>query len=119
MLEGKPFDAQKEYLRKFSEKEELDYEKLEVDINIFIEILDSLRTAFSKLLVEHVEGKGRECHISEDTLQKLVKYSSQPKVLKKDSPSSEKKPLDLKYLLYGIVGVIVLGIPSCRITTLK
>lgn len=110
VLEGKPFDTQKKYLKKFSEKEELDYEKLEADINTFIEILDSLRTAFSKLLVEHVEGKGRECYISEDTLQKLVKYSSQPKVLKKDSPLPEKKPLDFKYLLYGIVGVIVLGI---------
>ena len=41
VLEGKPFDTQKKYLKKFSEKEGLDYDKLEADITTFIEILDS------------------------------------------------------------------------------
>ena len=78
VLEGKPFDTQKKYLRKFSESEGLDYGKLEADITTFIEILDSLKTAFSKLQVKLAEEKGRDCHISEETVKKLVKYSSQP-----------------------------------------
>ena len=42
VLEGKPFDTQKKYLKKFSDKEGLDYDELEADIVTFIEILDSL-----------------------------------------------------------------------------
>jgi hypothetical protein len=78
VLEGKPFDTQKKYLRKFSENEGLDYDKLEADITTFIEILDSLKTAFSKLQVKLAEEKGKECHISEETVKKLVGHSSQP-----------------------------------------
>ena len=82
VLEGKPFDTQKKYLKKFSENEGLDYDKLEADITTFIEILDSLKTVFSKLQVKLAEEKGRECHISEETVKKLVGHSSpsnQPK----------------------------------------
>ena len=77
VLEGKPFDAQKKYLKKFSENEGLDYDKLEADITTFIEILDSLKTAFSKLQVKLAEEKGRDCHITDETVKKLVSYSSQ------------------------------------------
>lgn len=79
VLEGKPFDAQKKYLRKFSEKEGLNYDKLEEDINTFLEILESLETAFNKPQVKLAEEKGRECYISEGTIKKLVTHSSQPK----------------------------------------
>ena len=58
VLEGKPFDTQKKYLKKFSEKEGVDYDKLEADITTFIEILDSFKTAFSKLQVKLAEEKG-------------------------------------------------------------
>lgn len=86
VLEGKPFDTQKKYLKKFSEKEGLDYDELEADIVTFIEILDSLKTAFSKLQVKLAKEKGRDCHISEDTVKKLVSHSS-PK-----SPQEEYSP---------------------------
>ena len=43
VLEGKPFDAQKKYLRKFSEKEGVDYDNLEADISTFIEIIENLK----------------------------------------------------------------------------
>ena len=76
VLEGKPFDAQKKYLKKFSENEGLDYDKLEADISTFIEILDSLKTAFSKLQVKLAEEKGRECHISEEMVERLINNSS-------------------------------------------
>lgn len=76
VLEGKPFDTQKKYLKKFSENEGLDFNKLEADISTFVEILDSLKTAFSKLQVKLAEEKGSDCHISEEIVKKLVSYSS-------------------------------------------
>jgi hypothetical protein len=76
VLVGKPFDTQKKYLRKFSENEGLDYEKLEADITTFIEILDSLKTAFSKLQAKLAKEKGCECYISKDMLDKLIKHCS-------------------------------------------
>ena len=81
VLEGKPFDTQKKYLKKFSENEGLDYDKLEADINTFLNILESLKTAFNKLQLKLAEEKGRECHISGNTIQKLVNHSSQPNQL--------------------------------------
>lgn len=76
VLQGKPFDTQKKYLKKYSENEGIDYDKLEGDISAFIEILDSLKTTYSQLQVKLAVEKGRECHISEDTVKKLVSYSS-------------------------------------------
>jgi len=83
VLKGKPFDSQKKYLKKFSENEGLDYDKLEADITTFIEILDSLKTAFNKLQVKLAEEKGRDCHITDETVKKLVSYSS-PKNLQEE-----------------------------------
>ncbi len=87
-LEGKPFDTQKKYLKKYSENEGLDYDKLEADIITFIEILDSLKTAFSKLQVKLAEEKGRECYISEEMVKKLVNNSSpsNPPKIKEPEP---------------------------------
>ena len=77
VLEGKPFDTQKKYLKKFSENEGLDYGKLEADVITFIEILDSLKKAFSNLQVKLAKEKGKECYISADMVEKLIKHSSQ------------------------------------------
>lgn len=78
VLEGKPFDTQKKYLKKFSEYEGVDYSCLESDINMFIEILEDLKSAYNKLLVKYAEEKGRKCNISEKTVQNLLKHISQP-----------------------------------------
>jgi len=91
VLEGKPFDAQKKYLKKFSENEGLDYDKLEADITTFIEILDSLKTAFNKLQVKLAEEKGRDCHITDETVKKLVKHSSQPHQKEQEKTLIDKK----------------------------
>ncbi len=78
VLEGKPFDSQKKYLKKFSEYEGLDYFRLESDINMFFEILEDLKSEYNKLLVKYVEEKGKECNISEKTVQNLLKQITQP-----------------------------------------
>jgi hypothetical protein len=109
VLEGRPFDTQKKYLKKYSENEGLDYDKLEADITTFIEILDSLKTAFSKLQVKLAEEKGRDCYISEETVKKLVSHSSPKEQLeeekqkpKKDEPIVAKPPI-WRYLLLGVL----------------
>ena len=114
VLEGRPFDKQKRYLKKFSENEGVDYDKLEADINTFLEILQSLKFAFDKLQVKLAEDKGRECHISENTIKKLVKYSSDPRQPKANKPAEEiekqnKSPY-LKYGFYGVICFVLLGL---------
>lgn len=95
VLEGRPFDTQKKYLKKFSENEGLDYDKLEADIITFIEILDCLKTAFNKLHVKLAEEKGRECYISEAMVGKLLKNSKEASDIppKKEVISNEPVPI--------------------------
>lgn len=115
VLEGKPFDKQKKYLRKYSENESIDYDKLEADINTFLEILQSLKFALNKLQVKLAEEKGRECHISEGTIRKLVTHSSRAKQSVSDKPVEEKRverrnesPYQ-KIGLYGVICLFLLG----------
>lgn len=64
VLEGKPFNTQKKYLKKFSENEGLDYQRLEVDLLTFIEIIDSLKSTPNRLLERIALDKGYDCFIS-------------------------------------------------------
>ena len=77
VLEGKPFDTQKKYLKKFSENEGLDYDKLEADIVTFIEIIENLKESPNKLMEKFAEEKGRSCHISEIVISELLNNSKQ------------------------------------------
>ena len=55
VLEGKPFDTQKKYLKKFSENEGLDYETLESKLSDFIEVMQEwqdLHTKSSELMAK-------------------------------------------------------------------
>ena len=113
VLEGKPFGSQKKYLKKFSENEGVDYDNLVSNINTFIKILGSLKKNFNKLQIKLAEEKGRECHISEKTLQKLVNHSSQPDQPQEKSSIPEetglKKKTYLKHLLLGCFGLVMVA----------
>ena len=75
VLEGKPFDSQKKYLKKFSENEGLDYDKLEADITTFIEILDNIKKTPNKLMEKYAVDKGHECFISDTVIAKLLEIA--------------------------------------------
>lgn len=72
VLEGKPFDTQKKYLRKFSEKEGLDYEQLENNIHTFIDIFENIKKTPNKLMEKFAVEKGHDCYITEIIVTKLL-----------------------------------------------
>ena len=78
VLEGKPFDSQKKYLKKYSENEGIDYGLLEMNIEAFVEMIKGLGPSSNGRQVELVEEKGRVCFLSEETIKKLVNHSPQP-----------------------------------------
>ena len=75
VLEGKPFDTQKKYLKKFSENEGLDYDKLEADLSTFIEILDNLKIVSSDLMEKLAIEKGTSSCISASVVKKLLEQN--------------------------------------------
>ena len=79
VLEGKPFNTQKKYLKKFSENEGLDYDKLEADISTFIEILENLENVSSNLMERLAIEKGTDSYISSSVVKKLLGKYKTPK----------------------------------------
>ena len=77
VLEGKAFDTQKKYLKKFSENEGVDYNKLETDIATFIDILEGIKDTHNELLEKYASEKAKDCYISEEKTKWLILHSSQ------------------------------------------
>ena len=130
VLEGKPFDTQKKYLKKFSENEGLDFNKLEADVTTFIEILDSLKKAFSNLQVKLAKEKGKECYMSDDVVEKLIKHSSQQNLVgtsqsqmnvnkEYNGEDSHKHTNNTKNILYVLLGLAFVGIVCFLLTNNK
>ena len=78
VLEGKPFDTQKKYLKKFSENEGLDYETLESKLSDFIEVMQEwqdLHTKSSELMAKML---AKDCYLSESELGRLFSTTNKP-----------------------------------------
>lgn len=90
VLEGKPFDKQKKYLKKFSENEGLDYDKLEADLSTFIEILENLKDVSSNLMERLAIEKGTDSYISSSVVKKLLGKYKTPKLLRVQNGISGK-----------------------------
>ena len=80
VLEGKPFNTQKKYLKKFSENEGLDYGQLESNICTFIDIFESIKKTPNKLLEKFAIDKGQDCYISSSLVKKLLVNFKMPKL---------------------------------------
>ena len=76
VLEGKPFDSQKKYLKKFSENEGLDYEALEKGIAELTETLTEMSSSDSKTLMRLALFQAKECYVSEAEVMRIVKPCS-------------------------------------------
>ena len=75
VLEGKPFDTQKKYLRKFSENEGMDYDKLEDAIIDLIETLKEIISSSSQSLIKLAAYQCREAHVSEGMVAHIVEHA--------------------------------------------
>ena len=72
VLEGKPFDTQKKYLKKFSENEGVDYETLESKLIDFFDAIKELEEYESKSVGRYLSYLAQECYLSDTLLGKLV-----------------------------------------------
>ena len=95
VLEGKPFDTQRKYLKKFSENEGMDYERLEADVYTLIEMLNRIKTSHDDFMVKLAEEKSKDCYLSPSVVSNILSILS-------DSDSIgnvSKTEIDEEYLL--------------------
>lgn len=117
VLEGKTFDSQKKYLRKYSENEGVNYEELEKDLTTFIELLDSLKSSFSKVLIRVAQEKATACHLSEETVTKLLNYSvenANNKVVHQPTNVGNTKKKKA-FPIYAIIALVAFVLAVCII----
>lgn len=78
VLGGNTFDTQRKYLKIFSEREDVDYNKLEADIATFIDILESIKDkdTNNEFIEKYAVEKAKDCYISEEKIKCLILYSS-------------------------------------------
>ena len=72
VLEDKPFNIQKKYLKTFSEKEGLDYVQLESNICTFIDIFRDLKVTPNRLMEKLAVEKGLSSYISDAMVETLL-----------------------------------------------
>lgn len=72
VLDGKTFDTQKKYLKKFSENEGLDYEAIERGITELVETMGEMRIYDSKSLIKLALIQAKEAHVTETTVLNIV-----------------------------------------------
>ena len=94
VLEGKPFDSQKKYLKKFSEKEGLDYEAIEKGITELVETMKEMKTSDSKMLIKLALIQAKDAYVAETTVLNIAQQ-----IGKKGYESVSTK----RYALAGII----------------
>ena len=72
VVNGEPFDAQKKWLRKYSEAEGLNYESLENNLNDLFEALKELEENESRVIERSVKASAKDCYLSEDSVNKFI-----------------------------------------------
>jgi hypothetical protein len=72
VLEGKPFDTQKKYLKKFSENEGLDYEAIEKAITELVETLNEMKSTDSKSLMKLALIQAKEACVTEEAVVRIA-----------------------------------------------
>lgn len=106
IFEGQSFESHKRYLRRFCEREELDYDRLEADIEAFLKEANALGASADAQQVESLLKLGRACNLSEDTLRKLIDFSSRQ--ITRGGEKS-KKPHAWPFALSGGFVLLALG----------
>lgn len=71
-MEGRPFDMQKKWLRKYCEADEVDFEALEENLSNFFEVMEewkSMKTKTSQLMGKML---AKDCFLSDSMMKKLM-----------------------------------------------
>lgn len=92
VLEGRTFDTQKKYLRKFSENEGLDYERLERGLTELIHTLGKMKALDSESLLKLAIIQAREVYVTETEIISIVQHLS-------------KKELNDRFVDFNVNGV--------------
>ena len=87
VLDGKPFDTQKKYLKKFSENEGLNYETIENGITELIETLGEMKSTDSKSLMKLALIQAKEACVTEAEVLRIVDLMGK----KENEPQSAKQ----------------------------
>ena len=72
VLEGKPFDTQKKYLKKFSENEGLDYEAIEKGITELVETMREMKSSGSKMLIKLALIQAKDAFVTETAVLSMA-----------------------------------------------
>ena len=87
VLEGKPFDTQKKYLKKFSENEGLDYEAIEKGITELVETMREMKSSGSKMLIKLALIQAKDACVTDATVLSIAQHIGN----KVDEDSSAKR----------------------------
>ena len=91
VINGEPFDAQKKWLRKYSEAEGVDYEALERNLHILFEAIDELEEYESKSMERLLEFFAQDyCYLSVTELHKYIDYAGAIRAQKETERKPEK-----------------------------
>ena len=72
VLEGKPFEEQKKWLRKYSAVEGMDFATLENNLTEFFETVEELKSKESKAIERFAKMLAKNCYLEENEVDKLV-----------------------------------------------
>ncbi len=75
ILNGKDFNSQKKWLKKYVEVENGDFDTLNESLEEFLEVLPEYKISNSKFIKKQVEILSKQCHITEDTFIKLHSWA--------------------------------------------
>ena len=71
VLEGKPLEKHKKYLRRFSEAEGIDYESFETHLTEFLDMMEEWKSSKSEACRMATNMLGRKCYLSDDLINRL------------------------------------------------
>lgn len=97
VLEGKPFDTQKKYLKKFSENEGLDYEVIEKAITELVETMGEMKLTESKSLMKLALIQSKEACVTEAEVLRIVEQ-----IKKNEDDTQSAKHVALAGIIQGL-----------------
>ena len=91
VVNGEPFDAQKKWLRKYSEAEGLNYDPIESNLSKIFEALKELEGHESKIVERSVRAWAEDCYLSEALVNKLIDHAAAVRAQKEAEKKAQEE----------------------------